>query len=257
MDTPQDRMDATASVTDSARRLQEARDVDSAMRLAVALAVREIDGADAAALSIVHKRGKVDTPVASNESAQRADELQYVVGEGPCLSAVWEDLVVSVPDIYQESRWPSWSAAVQERTGFRSMLVTRLFTTNDRVGALNLYSTRAHGFDDRDLDHAEALAAHIAIAIRSAQEIAGLQVALDTRTVLGQATGMIMERYGLTAEQAYAVLARLSSHGNRKIRDLAAEITTTGTAPGLPRPADGGRTRGSSAPLEHEDDVSD
>lgn len=220
---------------ESARDLQSTHDVQATMQLAVSLAVRDVEGADAAALSILDKRREVSTPAATGESARHADELQYEVGEGPCLSAVWENFVVSVPDVRKEQRWPQWSRAIVERSGYRSVLVTRLFTSSDRVGALNLYSTRAHGFGEEDLEHAEALAAHVAVAIRSAQEVEGLKVALDSRMLLGQATGIVMERYGISAEQAFSVLARISSHGNRRMRDLAAEIAATGTTPGLTR----------------------
>jgi transcriptional regulator with GAF, ATPase, and Fis domain len=216
-----------------ARSLQATDDPLATMQQAVELAVRQIDGADAATLSVVHRRGRVETPVASEAMARAADELQYELGEGPCLRAIEDDVVVRVPDVERDERWPRWSRAVVERTPYRSMLCHRLFTARDRVGGLNLYAERPDAFDRDDVDHGEALAAHVALAVRSAQQIAGLEAALDSRTVIGQATGILMERFGLDAQQAYNLLTRLSSHGNRRLRDLAEELTTTGTIDGL------------------------
>lgn len=225
-----------AEIASTARELFDNADLEATMRNAVELAVKHVNGADAASLTIVHRRGQVETPAASAEEARTADELQYLIGEGPCLEAVREDVVVRVVDIRQDRRWPRWSEAVVRETSYRSMLCHRLFTAHDRVGALNLYSVTENGFDRDDVDHGEALAAHIAIAVRSAQQVAGLEAALDSRTVIGQATGILMERFGIDAARAYALLTRLSSHSNRKLRDLALELAATGTTDGLDAP---------------------
>lgn len=217
----------------AARGLQGRVDVQATMQEAIEVAVRDLDGADAAALSIVHRHGLVVTPVATHGSARHADELQYDAGEGPCLSAVWEQRMVQVPSIAEDLRWPAWSAAMTQRSGYRSMLVFRLFTAEDRIGALNLYSSRLDGFDQDDVDQGGALAAHIAVAISSARDIEGLNIALDGRTVVGQAQGLLMERFDLDQRGAFAVLTRLSSHSNRKLREVAHEIVTTRVVPGL------------------------
>lgn len=228
--------DLNELMAQTARGLQDSVDLDSLMQLAVDIAVRDVSGADGAALSIVHRRGRVDTPAASHASARHADELQYGAGQGPCLDAIWQEPRVQVPDIGSEQRWPAWSQAMREESGYRSMVVHRIFTAQDRIGALNLYSTRVDNFDDDDLNHAEALAAHLAVAIRSAREIEGLSVALDSRTVVGQAQGILMERFGLDAGRAFDVLTRVSSHSNRKLRDIAEEVVATRQVPATPRP---------------------
>jgi transcriptional regulator with GAF, ATPase, and Fis domain len=218
----------------AARGLQDSDDVEALMQLAVDIAVRDVRGADAAALSIMHRHGRVITPAATHDAAREADELQYIAGEGPCLDLMWDLPRLRVPNIATEQRWPAWAAAMAEHSGFQSMLVLCLFTTQDRLGTLNLYASRVDAFDQADVDHGEALAAHIAVAVRSAKEIAGLNVALDGRTVVGQAQGMLMERYGLDATGAFAVLTRVSSHSNRKLRDIARELVDTGRMPGVP-----------------------
>lgn len=217
---------------DAARELQNQSDAAETMQTAVEVAVREMDGADGAALSIILRGGKVQTLAASSDAAGRADELQYELEEGPCLEAVWEEALVRSRDFAAEERWPRWAARVAEETGYRSMMAFQLFTTGDAVGALNLYSTSAHGFDAADRELGLALAAHISVAVRQSQEIADLKCALDGRTVISQAVGMLMERYGLPPEGAFSVLTRVSTTTNTKLRDIAAELCAKGTLPG-------------------------
>lgn len=231
------------AMAQAAREMQDSDDTQALLDLAVGLAVRDVEHADGASVTIAQRRGAAHTAAASHESARQADELQYAAGEGPCLSAVWDAPQIHVDDVEAERRWPSWVAAMQDRSGFRSMLVLRLFTTQDRLGALNLYAERPRAFDETDVDHGEALAAHIAVALRSAQEISGLSIALDGRTVVGQAQGILMERFGLDPAAAFAVLTRVSSHHNRKLRDIAQELVETRVMPGA-RGTDGALAAG-------------
>jgi len=93
----------------SARALESQDDLTATMQTAVDIAVRDIEGADAAALSIVQRKKVIDTPAASNRAARYGDELQYELGEGPCLDAVWENPLVEASDLDEEPRWPRWA----------------------------------------------------------------------------------------------------------------------------------------------------
>ena len=220
----------------AARDLQHQSGTDATMQTAVDVALRDIDGAEAIGLSMVTRRREVETLAATAPEARLADVLQYRHDEGPCLDAVWEHRVVHSRDLRQESRWPRWAAQASAETGYRSMMAFQLFTTSDRLGALNLYSTQVDGFDTTDRDHGLALAAHISVAVRSAQQIQNLQAALDSRTVIAQAVGILMERYDLEPDGAFSVLTRVSTTTNSKLRDLAEQLCTTG---GLPHLGDG------------------
>ena len=68
------------------------------------------------------------------------------------------------------------------------------------------------------------------------ERIRHLVLALGHRTVIGQATGIVMERFGLSAEAAFGVLIRLSSEQNTKVFELAARLVSTGDVPGLRHP---------------------
>lgn len=215
----------------AARELQTQHDLDATMHSAVALLVRNVGACEAAGISIVRGKRHIDTPVVSDAMALIGDQLQRELGEGPCLDAVWEQEKVHVPDLVTEPRWPAWGPKVAEATGARSVLSFRLFTAQDTLGALSLYSTRAAAFSAEDESEALALAAHIAIAVAAAQSIQQLGTALDSRTTIAQACGMMMERFDIDAVRAFALLTRLSSTQNIKLRDVAADLVLTRQLP--------------------------
>ena len=65
------------------------------------------------------------------------------------------------------------------------------------------------------------------------ERVQHLLVALERRTVIGQATGILIERYTLSPEGAFAALARVSSERNRKLYDIAVELVAEGHSEGL------------------------
>ncbi len=190
----------------------------------VDLASEIIKGCAAAGTSIVYTAQRIDTPAASHPSVLLADQWQYELGEGPCLqSIVAEDQVHSV-DLARDPRWPRWSARTVEKLGYRSMLCIKLFVGADTLGALNLYGADVDAFDEEDRSAAWALASHLAVAYLASNQIAGLTQAVSSRTVIGMAEGILMERFKIGADRAFALLRRTSSQQNRKLRSVAEEI---------------------------------
>lgn len=207
-------------------------DVERTLEKAINLAVELIDGCDAAGVLVVRRHESIDTPVHTDELVRRGDELQYELKEGPCLDAIWEQETIHTPDLADDGRWPNWGPRVVEELGVRSMLCIQLFTSDLTVGALNLYSKSTAAFDEGEQTmEAQALAAHVAVALVSAQEIEHLHTALDSRTVIGQAEGILMERFDLSADRAFDVLQRVSSHTNTKLHRVAAELVRTRRTP--------------------------
>ena len=215
----------------AARELQEQDDLQSTLERAVQLAVTNVDGCDGAGISMVRRKKHIDTPAATSQMVRDGDRLQYETGEGPCLDAIWHEQTVHSSDLREDGRWPTWGPRVVAETGATSILAFRLFTQEDTLGALNLYSRT--GFDESDRDMGLALAAHTAIAVTAAQEAEQLVSALDSRTVIGQATGILMERLSIDASVSFAVLARLSQESNTKLHDLAVTIVSTREVPTL------------------------
>lgn len=217
----------------AARELQDQHDPASTVKSAVDLLVRNVPGCDAASISLVYNKRRVETPAASDELAATGDRLQQELHEGPALDTLWHEESVYVPDLTADSRWPNWGPQLTEATGARSVLTFRLFTIKDVIGALSMYSTKVNAFTADDKAEGTALAAHIAIAVLAAQRLDQFTTALDTRTTIAQACGILMERYDLDAVKAFAVLTRISSSQNIKMRDVAAELVTTRQLPGL------------------------
>lgn len=223
----------------AARELQDQHDPESTVKSAVQLLVQNVQACDAASISLVFGKQRVDTPAASDELAATGDRLQAELGEGPALDTLWDHETVYVPDLAADTRWPRWGPRLTQSTGTRSVLTFRLFTIKHVIGALSMYSRQPDAFGDEDKAEGLALAAHIAIAVLAAQRLDQFQTALDSRTVIGQACGLLMERYDVDAVRAFALLTRLSSTQNVKMRDVAAELVLTRVLPvPPPRPID-------------------
>lgn len=214
-----------------ARALRAESDVEHTLAKAVALAVDLLTGCDEAGVSLVHRRKRIDTPAATSDAVRCGDELQYELGEGPCLDAIWERETVSSQDLAADDRWPAWGPRVVEELGVRSMLCFQLFTDGDSLGALNLYSRTVDGFTDDDRVEGLALASHVSVALAAAQEIEGLGNSVASRTVIGQAEGILMERFDLSPVHAFAVLRRVSQARNIKLNHVAEELVRTRETP--------------------------
>ncbi|CAA9356359.1 MAG: hypothetical protein AVDCRST_MAG72-1827 [uncultured Nocardioidaceae bacterium] len=188
--------------------------------------------ADMVAVTFVDEHGGIETPASSDPRAARGDELQYELSEGPCLDAVWRSELVTSDDLAAEPRWPTWSARVVEELGVRSMLCMQLFTHERTLGALNLYGGEPRAFSGSQQVEAVAIAAHAAVAVASATKISNLDRGLARRTVVGQATGILMERFDLDAAQAFSILTRVSGQESRKVFDIATSLVLTRETPG-------------------------
>ncbi len=221
-----------------ARQLQEEHgDVEGTLQAVTAAAVEVVPHADECGISYVIGRTRVEPRAWTSDLPRELDALQERVGEGPCLDAVWRRGFVRVDDVAADDRWPRFTRQARE-LGVGSMMCFRLFVQDDRLGALNVYSRTvgAFGDDSRDLGH--MVAAHAAVAIAGARYEANLRRGMDTRDVIGQAKGILMERHRLTADQAFAVLDRVSNELGRKLVDVAVQLTDTGAVPGDDRRRD-------------------
>jgi hypothetical protein len=169
----------------------------------------------------------VETSAASHQLAAANDQLQQELREGPCLDAIFDEETVYAPDLPNDRRWPRWGPQACEATGVRSVLTYRLFTLKDVLGALSIYCQEVDAFDAEAKAEGMALAAHIAIAVAAALKIDQFEEALDSRTAISQAVGVLMERFAIKPDQAFALLTRISSTENRKLRDIAVELVRT------------------------------
>jgi GAF domain-containing protein len=163
--------------------------------------------------------------------------LQYELGEGPCPDAIWHyDTVISA-NLAEEDRWTKWAPRVAAELGVCSMLCLRLFTSTELVGGLNLYSTEMDAFDEDDAYTGTYLAAQIAVAAAETQQQDGLRIGALHRTLIGQAQGILMERYNIDAEEAFNVMRRVSQDNSIKLIRVADELVRTRRTPGAEPPS--------------------
>jgi len=218
-----------------ARSLEEHDDPDVVLAEIVAAAVAMVPGADEGSISVVTGRSGVGSQAPTGDLPVQVDALQEETGQGPCLSAAFEEQTVRVTDMASEDRWPDFSRRASE-AGAGSMLSLQLYVEGDNLGALNLYSRTRGAFDDESEQVGLLFASHAAVAYASVRKEAQLAHAVVSRDLIGQAKGILMERYKISPERAFLVLTRISQNSNRKLHDIATELARTGTAPGLPPP---------------------
>lgn len=177
-------------------------------------------------ISMMRGDGRFETAAGTDQLAWELDGVQYDLGEGPCVQAVEHEPVVVVRELRHEQRWPRYIPAAVTR-GVRSQVAVRLFTGNRHVAGLNLYSTEHDEVEQTAPETAQLFATHAAIILGHAQQEDQLNHALASRKVIGQAIGIVMERYRIDADRAFQFLLRASSSSNIKLRDVAEEIVTT------------------------------
>lgn len=208
---------AAAAAINSAESLPETLD-------AIAKATRaSVPGFDHVGISIRHRDGRIETMAGTDELVWELDRLQYGLNEGPCVTAIQSEPLVIVPHLAHEQRWPRYVPEAVKQ-GLRAQLAVQLFSDAERRGGLNLYSTQSEEIDEEAPRAAELFATHAAIALGRAQREEDLNQALGTRKIIGQALGILMERYSIDEDRAFQFLVRASSTGNIKVRDIAQEI---------------------------------
>jgi len=183
-----------------------------------------------AGVIVIHERSRAETVAATHPVVADLDAIQIECGEGPDLEVIADRHGVLVPDATRDERWPTWAQRVAE-TGVRSMLGTRLYTSTTVIGSLNFYDTEPDKFGAEDVDVAHLLARHAAVAMERARDTEHLWKAIDARNLIGQAQGLLMERFGVEADQAFAVLRRYSQDHNLKLHLVAQRLIETRSLP--------------------------
>jgi GAF domain-containing protein len=184
-------------------------------------------------------RDSPSTVVYTGSLALDLDETQYVQGTGPCLQAARSEEPTEIADMRAETRWADYARHAAERGILSSLSVPLPVDVDEQVaGALNIYARRPAAFDEESRSAALGFAPYAAVAAgnmhvyQSAHTMAeNLRTALESRAVIDQAKGILMERHKLTADEAFQALTRTSMNANRKVRDVADHLVHTGELP--------------------------
>jgi GAF domain-containing protein len=198
---------------------------DDTLRAIVHGALELVPAARWAAICLIQGQ-RVAPEASSHDLVFELEQLQSDVGEGPCVSAIRQQCTVRVTDLAEpDLPWPRFAAAALER-GVRSMMSLPLSVCQETLGVLDLYAAQPDAFAPDAQILAELLTQHSAVALAAATREHHLNAALVNRDVLGQAKGILMQRDGLTALQAFQLLVRASQDTNMKIADVARWLIT-------------------------------
>jgi GAF domain-containing protein len=218
-----------SALAEGARRVADNPDVQKALQAVVDLAMTSCN-CQGASVTLVRADGGAETTATSSALVEEADDLQYAYDEGPCLRAAEQGGAYLIVNTATDPRWPTWGPAVAN-LGLRSVLSIHLFTDHRVLGALNLYYETHDDFSDDEIEVAKVVAAHASVALAKVRSERDLWRAIDSRHLIGQAQGMLMERFKLSPEKSFAVLRRYSQQHNIKLRDVAGGLITTGRLP--------------------------
>lgn len=205
-------------------------------------AVQQLE-ADHAGIALIRRGGRLETIAATDPLVERADTLQSEFDEGPCRDNAWHGEALIVDDLCSDTRWPRWGPKTAD-LGIRSLLAVDFTNFKGRpAGAITLYWRRPRTFGSDDVAFVNIFARHASVALSTSLEIAGLNVALDGRKLIGQAQGILMERFGLDHARAFEVLRRYSQDHNLKLREVAENLVNTRELPTSQRANSTGRGR--------------
>lgn len=214
----------------------------------VTLATRQVRACSGAMADIWHDREPVML-VASHPDLPELFEAQAAAGRGPVFEALAGSGPVGVPDTLQEARWPEYARAALRR-GVRCS-ITLAWRQPAPAGppgretvTLSLVGARPRTLQSSQLELAELLIAYggtvvgNAVGYRDAQRTARqLRDAAESRTVVDQARGMLMQAMGCTAEDAMQWLRRMSQERNLRVAEVASRILDAAGNGGLKRRA--------------------
>lgn len=214
-------------------KILETDEIESFLNALTHLAVRELSGGEPervlCGITLVRNR-RAGTVASSSLDAQELDEVQYGLGEGPCLTAARERAIVVVPDLRVEQRWPGYVRHLIS-VGIRSVLAVPFQLEDGDGAALNLYSRDVDGFAPRQVEtargYADRASQAFAVAVKVArhrEESEHLLEAMKTRTTIDLAVGIIMGQNRRSQEEAFRILRAASNSRNIKLRDVAAGV---------------------------------
>lgn len=209
-----------------ARQIAAPRSVDDVLSDVTAAAVQLIPGADVAGVLLVKQGGEFESVADTDSLAAQLDKLQHDFGEGPCADAALKQTIVRSDDMRDEPRWPRYAPAAVEH-GVLSSLSFKLYTADRTAGALNLFSFKVGAWDADAETIGSVFAAHAAAAILAGRHGEQMQAALSTRDRIGQAKGIIMERYGVNDVRAFEMLRALSQESQTKLAEIAQRVIET------------------------------
>ncbi len=234
--------DIDAALNRLATVVLSAETTDAILSMVVTLATSTLAAADGASVSLQRVDRVLETSHATSTVMRTLDDLQYETGEGPCVAAMRDGQRHHIDITGMKEQWPTFTAAAASH-GVNTILSTPLAVDGRVSGALNLYSNRRSAYGPDQVRNAQSLADQASVVVDNALAYSisestnqHLRNALDSRTVIGQAQGVVMATLACGADDAFARLRRASQNANQKLRDISAQVVD-GTLPANDLPA--------------------
>ena len=187
----------------------------------ISAAVALVPGADIAKVSVL-ENGHLNSIAATSKLTAELDRAQQAAGQGPCLDAITAHTTIRCEDLRNDLRWPRFAPSAIS-AGVHGVLSCPL-DVRGTGATLSLFGFKPEPFAVQSAAICAVLANHAAIALINEQRERQLKAALATRDIIGQAKGMIMERFSVDASHAFAMLKSISQESNTPVRDLATRL---------------------------------
>jgi hypothetical protein len=202
-------------------------------------AAESVPGAQYAGISVTVGGRRLETPSATGRYPVVLDEIQNSAREGPCVADAWQHHIVRIDDLAADARWPRYGREAVQRTPIHSVLSFRLFAERRNAGALNLYADDRNAFTEDSLEVGLAFAIHVGLAWNILRRDGQFRSALASRDLIGQAKGILMERFSIDAVAAFDLLTRFSQQSNTPLAEVARRLVLAehpSREPAAPRP---------------------
>jgi GAF domain-containing protein len=216
-------------LADMALDMMDQPDVAHTVNRIVSLAQLTV-GPSGVGLAFISNQGQIETTAVSDPGIWLAEALGNQGCHGPGLDAARIADVLVVGDTARDPRWPDWGRGMAD-LGWRSFMSVRLFSPERTLGMLNFFARSEAAFGDSQTSLAQIFARHASSALISAQNAESLRAAMIARHVIGQAQGILMERYGVDPDRAFNILRRYSQNQNQKLRAIAEQVILTHRLP--------------------------
>lgn len=198
-----------------------------------ATAILSEDGAEILT-SVTLLRPRTKATIASTcQTARRLADIQYRFDDGPCMRAAATGRTVGVEDLADDAAFPLYSSAALQK-GIRSALAVAVQLDGPEQAALTYYSRRPGAFSHAKVELAELFARKASTPLRLALRLARLTdkadhlaAAMESRTIIDLAAGVIMAQNRCSQDEAIEILRAASSARNMKLRDLASNVLTS------------------------------
>jgi GAF domain-containing protein len=219
--------DVAEALARAARSMAVRGNPDDTLDAIVVAARAAVPGFDEVSATVVTGDGVVTTMAATSTLVRDLDSLQYKLGEGPCLSAAQDQQPVLVQHLEQDERWPRYVPRAAQ-AGIRSQMAVPLAADDEVLGSLNFFSTVRDTIHPEAFHRASLFATHAALALAHSRSLVAIHASAQTHRLIGQAIGMLVERFEIDDERAFYYLVRVASTGGLELRQVAREVVDQG-----------------------------